>query len=54
MMVAAYAMLGLKLDKGEFSLRDDAFTPKGDLLLRKVTFHGRSYAAKEVAAETVA
>ena len=27
--------------------------PKGDLVLRKVTFHGRSFTAKEVVAETV-
>ena len=51
MMVAAYAMLGLKLDKGEFSLRDDAFAPKGDLVLRKVTFHGRVYEKQGAAAE---
>ena len=45
MLLGAYGMLGLKLDKGEFSLRNDAFKPKGDLVLRKVTYLGRTYEA---------
>ena len=45
MMIAAYALLGLQLDKGEFSLRADAFDPKGDLQLKRVTYKGRAYTA---------
>ncbi len=43
MLVAAYAMLGLKLEKGDFALRADAFAPKGDLVLRKVVYHGQIF-----------
>lgn len=45
MMIGAYALLGLKLEKGEFSLRDDAFRPKGDLQLKRVIYRGKSYEA---------
>ena len=37
----AYALLGLQLDKGEFSLRADAFDPKGELQLKKVVYKGQ-------------
>ena len=46
MLTCAYAMLGLKLDRGEFGLRDDAFAAKGGLLLKSVTFRGRSFDPK--------
>nr|HMN72430.1 glycosyl transferase family 36 [Rhodoblastus sp.] len=45
MMIGAYALLGLQLDKGEFSLRADAFEPKGDLQLKRVVYRGKSYTA---------
>ena len=35
--------LALQLDKGEFSLRADAFERKGDLQLKRVTYKGRVY-----------
>lgn len=48
MLVAAYRMLGLRLEKGEFSLAPDAFQPKGGLQLRRATWRGRTFtAAKE-------
>ena len=37
------AWIGLQLDKGEFSLRADAFERKGDLQLKRVTYRGRVY-----------
>ncbi|MDE2361996.1 MAG: glycosyl transferase family 36 [Hyphomicrobiales bacterium] len=52
MMIGAYALLGLRLDKGEFSLRDDAFTPKGGLQLRKVVYKGRTFEAPAMAEAT--
>ena len=45
MMVAGYAMLGLKLEKGDFSLRADAFEPRGEIVLRKVVYNGKTYEA---------
>ncbi|MFV0281668.1 MAG: GH36-type glycosyl hydrolase domain-containing protein [Rhodoblastus sp.] len=48
MMIAAYALLGLKLEKGEFSLRADAFDPKGDLQLKSVVYRGKTYTAENV------
>lgn len=45
MLLASYGLLGLKLDKGEFTLRADAFSPKGDIMLKRVTFHGRTFEA---------
>ena len=45
MMSAAYAMLGLRMEKGELELRPDAFVPKGDLQLKRVMWRGRSFEA---------
>ncbi|MFO1168520.1 MAG: glycosyl transferase family 36 [Rhodoblastus sp.] len=50
MMIGAYALLGLQLDKGEFSLRADAFDPKGELQLKKVMYKGKTYTAGETPA----
>ncbi len=44
---AAYRMLGLRLEKGEFSLAPDAFSPKGGLQLRRVTCGCRTFAAEK-------
>ena len=49
MLVAAYRMLGLKLEQGEFSLDSDAFAPKGELQLRAVTYRGKTYRAQDQA-----
>ena len=43
MMSAAYAMLGISLAQGELGLRTDAFTPKGPLALKSVTWNGKRY-----------
>lgn len=43
MMSAAYAMLGLRMVKGEFVMDEDAFEPRGDLQLKSVTFKGRRF-----------
>ncbi len=53
MMLGAYGLLGFKMEKGEFTLRPDAFAPKGDIQLRRVMYHGRVYEA-EKAVEPVA
>ncbi|MDE2579476.1 MAG: glycosyl transferase family 36 [Hyphomicrobiales bacterium] len=45
MLSAAYGLLGLRLDKGAFSLRADAFEPKGGLQLRRVVYRGQVYDA---------
>ncbi len=45
MLIGAYALLGLKLEKGEFSLRADAFEAKGDLRLQRVVYRGKTYTA---------
>ncbi len=46
MLVAAYRMLGIRLEKGEFSLAPDAFEPKGELRLHKATWRGRTITAE--------
>jgi len=46
MMIGAYALLGLQLEKGEFSLRPDAFDPKGELQLKRVVYRGKVYTAQ--------
>ncbi len=43
MMSAAYAMLGLRMEKGELVLRSDAFAPKGGLQLKRVTWRGKEF-----------
>ena len=45
MMSAAYAMLGLRMEKGDLVLRPDAFSPKGDLQLKRVTWRGQAFEA---------
>ena len=51
MMIGAYALIGLKLEKGEFSLRADAFDPKGELQLKRVVYKGKTYTAESVGAK---
>ncbi len=46
MLSAAYAILGLQIRDGELVIPDDLFEPKGQLVLRKLVFRGRSYEAR--------
>jgi cyclic beta-1,2-glucan synthetase len=43
MLLAAYGMLGFKLENGVFSLREDSFAAKGELQLKKVVYKGHTY-----------
>ena len=53
MMIGAYALIGLKLEKGEFSLRADAFDPKGELQLKRVVYKGKIYTATNAETKAV-
>jgi cyclic beta-1,2-glucan synthetase len=46
MVSAAYALLGVGMEAGELKLRADAFTEKGGLKLKSVTFKGKVFTAK--------
>lgn len=50
MMSAAYALLGISIVKGELSLRHDSFAPKGPLVLKSVTWRGKTYEASPLLA----
>jgi cyclic beta-1,2-glucan synthetase len=51
MLWAAYGMLGIGLEKGQFGLADHAFEPRGALTLKSVTFRGRVYGADKTEAD---
>jgi hypothetical protein len=45
MLSAAYALVGLRIEKGHVVLPDDLFEPRGDLRIRSVCIRGRRYSA---------
>jgi cyclic beta-1,2-glucan synthetase len=47
MTSAAHALLGIKLENGELTLRADAFEEKAGLKLERVTFRGKTFLAAE-------
>ena len=49
-MSAAYALLGISIVKGELTLRRDSFAPKGPLVLKSVTWRGKTYEASPLLA----
>lgn len=44
MLVASYALLGLRVQDGELVVADDLLDPRGRLQLRRLTWHGREIA----------
>jgi cyclic beta-1,2-glucan synthetase len=48
MTSAAHALLGIKLENGELTLRADAFDDKAGLQLRQVTYRGKVFAPEQV------
>ncbi|MGE0196843.1 MAG: hypothetical protein AB7P48_14620, partial [Methylocystis sp.] len=47
MLSAAYALLGLEFENGELKPRPDAFSPKGELRLERVTYLGKTFEAEK-------
>ncbi len=43
MLSAAYALLGLRMERGELKVDAHAFAAKGSIRLKRVTYHGRSW-----------
>ncbi len=43
MLSAAYGLLGLSMENGEFKLASDAFRPRGAIQLQRVTYRGQTY-----------
>lgn len=46
MLSAAYAILGLRMEAGEILVSDDIFAPKGDLIVKSLRVHGKTYSAQ--------
>jgi hypothetical protein len=53
MTSAAHALLGIKLENGELTLRADAFEEKAGLRLQRVTYRGKTFLAAEQTAALI-
>jgi cyclic beta-1,2-glucan synthetase len=47
MLWGAYALLGIGMERGELKIAPHAFTPRGPLTLKAVSFKGRVYSAEK-------